>query len=157
MVIIGLMNSKKINKIIIFLFSLLLSSSIMSLNSAVKAQFALCDFFPCTEAQESSPDFEAEVYSTTESLALLATGSIFLLILIYGVYLVLKGTLRMIRADGQSDRFVAGYSLIRTFFLGLGLLFVGLIGLVVMSVLFDITGIFTQDVTDPTGTLPFVS
>ncbi len=121
--------------------------------------FTFCDIFPCpgplNPDQGSSED---AVNNTIEEYVSFGLSIIFVLIIIYGIFLVIKASLTIIRAESNAEKVQEGFAGIKAVMIGIAVIFIGLIGLIVVVGLFSGSGIFSPDLEspDPGSNLPFV-
>lgn len=121
--------------------------------------FTFCDIFPCpgplNPDQGSSED---TVNNTVEEYVRFGLSITFTLIMIYGIFLVVKAAFTIIRAEANADKVQEGFAGIKAVMIGFAVIFIGLIGLVVVVALFNGSGIFSPNVEppDPGSNLPFV-
>ncbi len=114
----------------------------------------LCGILPC---QLASPclgtNCGGDSLSLVGTLLEFALSFIFVGILIFGIWLILQATLKIIRSEGNEEQVQSGYKLIKGAYTGIVLIFVGIIGLVVVFALFNATDIFKVG----TGNIPELS
>ena len=143
------MQKKHVKKKIILLSTLIWSFILNSLLiSQTKAQ-ALCDFLPCGEVDDDSTTAEG-VNSRLGEIFRLVTSLIFVGLIALGVYIIIKAALKIIRSEGNSEKVQEGASSIKSVFIGLGLIFGGLIGLVVIGGILG-NGLLNFDLPTPAG------
>lgn len=148
-------NMKKI--ILLITIVLLMFLSFFTPTYAGSEDLGLCDFFPCSESQQS-PNLDEDVNSAAENLFIFVTTFSFTGIILVGIYYILRGSVQIIWAQGDASAVEKGFSKIKGVYVGIIILFVGLIGLVVLIVFFDGGSIFTTSISDPNSNfnLPFV-
>jgi len=116
-------------------------------NITVRGQ-SLCDFVPC----KSGGCVDGECASSLLDLnTLIRTGlsTVFVLIIAYGIFLIIRAALKIIRSEGDKDKVQEGIENVRGVFFGLIIIFVGIIGIVLITVLFNATNIFNQSPGEP--------
>lgn len=121
--------------------------------------FTFCDIFPCPGPL--NPDqgaSEDAVNNTVEEYVRFGLSITFTLIVIYGIFLVVKAAFTIIRAEANADKVQEGFAGIKAVMIGIAVIFIGLIGLIVVVALFNGSGIFSPNVEppDPGSNLPFV-
>jgi len=66
-----------------------------------------------------------------------------------GVALIIRAAVKIVRSEGDKDKMQEGIENIRGVFFGIIVIFVGIIGIIVISILFNATNIFQQNPEDP--------
>lgn len=119
----------------------LLSTFIFKVQTA-SAQ-GLCNIFPCNEASPClGADCGGDSLSVVGSILQLVLSLVFVGIIIYGIWLIIQAALKIVRSEGDESKIQEGTKLIKGAYIGLALIFVGLIGLVIVFVIFNATDIF---------------
>lgn len=95
----------------------------------------LCTIFGC--------DNYANVDISLVSIISLVTSFVFIFIVILGIVKIIIGVYKIIQSEDSQEKLVEGQSLIRGVWIGIGIIFLGLLGLVVVFVLFNVDGIFS--------------
>jgi hypothetical protein len=127
--------------IIIYVFSFF--------NSNVYAQ-GFCDFYPCGNGNsEGEIASEETLLSSMSNVFQTVTSALFAIIILYGVYLVIKGAVEIIRSEGDAEKVEKGYKLIKSVYIGVAMIFIGLIGLVIIAALFGGVSIFQVQIKEP--------
>lgn len=111
--------------------------------SRVGAQSTLCDVFPCDRA--ANPDI------TIGGVITLVTQLIFVGFIGFGVILIIKGAIKITRSEGDDAKVQEGAQAVKGAMIGLGMVLLGIIGLVVLTAVFNATDLFGTDVEDPKG------
>ncbi len=142
-------------KFFVIVLILLYSTSGLFLN--VHAQLSTCDFLPCSDEQESDPNLGESLNSGLENTILTAIDLVFVGIIVYGIFLIIKSALKIIRSEANDEQLMSGYKGIKTVMIGIALIFVGIIGIVLITAIFGATEIFNQDPDSPLNTLPFAN
>lgn len=115
----------------------------------VNAQ-GLCDFFPCDQTIDGSTN-SGNVNSAFETWFRFGVGLIFTGFIAFGVFIIVKNATKIINSQGSEEKLSEGVSAIKTVFIGVIMLLVGIIGLLVLASLFGAGGIFNSDVETPAG------
>jgi len=108
----------------------------------------LCDIFPFIKSIgafgigsicEGGAEVPTKVGLAEQAVnvARLAASFIFIGIIVIAVYIVIKAAIKYIRSEGDKDKITEAQKAIKSVFVGLIALFVGVIGLVLILVLFD--------------------
>lgn len=106
--------------------------------NTVSAQ-GICDFIPCNVP---CADGSCDALGSTTSIIRWGVSLIFVGIIIFGVFLIIKASLKIIRSEGNESMVQEGAQSIRGVFIGLIVIFIGIIGVVIIAVLFNAEGIF---------------
>ena len=114
-----------------------------------------CSFFPCsTEQTQAAPGINTEI----ERIITVVLGLVFSAIIVFGIFLVIKAAMKIIRSEGDPGQVEEGSKIIRGVFIGIAIIFIGVIGLVLIVTIFQSGGIFNIDVQTPNGiNLPFIN
>ncbi len=64
---------------------------------------------------------------------------LFSLIIIYGIFMIIKAVVKIISSEGDEGKLESGLKSIRGVYYGVVIIFVGLIGLVIIFALFNVT------------------
>jgi hypothetical protein len=152
---------KKLDKYFITIIALLITFIPLSgfLNHAsVSAQGSnLCDFFPCPGETGEKEDLDEEVNSDIENYINIAVSLVFVGIIIYGIFLIISSALKIIRSEGDEGKVQEGANKIKAVYIGIAMIFVGIIGLVLITTFFGGSSIFSVNLNSPEGVnLPFV-
>jgi hypothetical protein len=114
----------------------------------------VCGLLPCDQYDQ---DQITNINQTVEDLLKYGLSAIFVGILILGVYQIVKAVLKIIRSEGKQEDLEGGYNILKGVWVGIGLFFVGVIGLVIVLAVLDSGGIVSTDVNNPPGVdLPFI-
>ncbi|BCX13776.1 MAG: hypothetical protein KatS3mg085_308 [Candidatus Dojkabacteria bacterium] len=133
-----------------FIFAAIILLSFGFLN-IVKAQ-GFCDFYPCGNNDPSIDDSTEDDLSVTFRTGFrLITSLIFTVFIAYGIFLIIKATYIIIRSEGVSEKYEKGYKLIKGVYVGVIMIFIGLIGLLIVAVFFGGVSIFNVELTEPEG------
>ncbi|MEP7103844.1 MAG: hypothetical protein ABI721_04005 [Candidatus Dojkabacteria bacterium] len=110
-----------------------------------------CGLLGCTQFL-NSPFWN---FTSIGGLLRIGMASIFAIIIIYGIVIVVKAVLKIVRSEGDPTKIQEGYSMVKGVFIGIVLIFVGLIGLVVVIAFFGAGGIInTTPIVPPGVTIP---
>jgi ABC-type phosphate transport system permease subunit len=109
------------------------------LNDIPATQSTLC---------EGSTAGGEEAVSSTVAFAQLGVSFIFIGIILIAVYVIIKAAIKYIRSEGNEEKIQDAQKAIKQVFVGIGALFVGLIGLVIIIVFFNATGGINDADTD---------
>lgn len=117
-------------------------------SSSVKADSVLCDVFPFLESTESltgictgAGDKVAEDSARQiKNLIQLGLSLVFVGIIILSIYIIIKAAVKYIRSEGKDEEIQAAQRAIKSVFLGVGALFVGIIGIIIVLAFFQATG-----------------
>lgn len=90
----------------------------------------------CNPGQEGGEKAVSDVVA----FARLGLSLIFIGIILIAVYVIIKAAVKYIRSEGNEDKIQEAQKAIKQVFVGIGALFVGLIGLVIIIVFFNATG-----------------
>lgn len=66
---------------------------------------------------------------------------IFIGILVIGIFFIIKGALKIVRSEGDVSKVQEGQNIFRGVFIGIIMIFVGLLGLVLMLAIFQAGGV----------------
>jgi len=109
----------------------------------------LCDFVPCANVGGCPNGDCASAYTDAGNLIRLGLTLVFILIIVLGVALIIRAAVKIVRSEGDKDKMQEGIENIRGVFFGIIVIFVGIIGIIVISILFNATNIFQQNPEDP--------
>lgn len=123
-------------------------------------QSVICTIFPflndipavnnsiCNPGAEGGEKAVSDVVAFTR----LGLSLIFIGIILLAVYVIVKAAVKYIRSEGDDGKIQEAQKAIKQVFIGIGALFVGLIGLVIIIVFFNATGALNDtDIPDDTG------
>jgi len=106
-----------------------------------------CSLLGCGQFA-NSPFFD---FTNVGGIIRIGLASIFAIIIIYGVIMVIKATLTIIRSEGDPAKVQQGFGVVRGVILGIVIIFVGLIGMVVIIAFFGGGGIVNVTPNTPDG------
>lgn len=136
-------------KIILIIFISVLSLIPVS----IKAQSA-SEFLPCNQYDPSVFDAcGTNVNDQVTNLIKVAISAVFALIVLYGIFLIIKAALTIIRSNGDPGQVQSGADILRGVYIGIGIIFVGLIGLIIVIAFFGAEGILSTNVNTPGNTV----
>ncbi len=146
------MNKKKILKTlgIVLIFTTVFVFSFTTINAQ---NFDACDFLGC----ETAPGGGANVVGSTESLIRFAGSLIFAGFTAFGIFIIIKAALKIVRSESNQEEVESGAKAVKSVFIGFGILIVGLIGLILLSGITGLSGLFDDQIENPAGIddLPF--
>lgn len=106
-----------------------------------------CSLLGCnTVANSAFLDF-----SNIGGIIRIGVASIFALIIVYGIIMVIRATIRIIRSEGDPLKLQEGFGIVRGVILGIVIIFVGLIGMVVVIAFFNAGSIVNVTPQPPSG------
>ncbi len=83
---------------------------------------------------------------------------VFVGIIIFGIYLIIKAALTIIRSEGDPGKIEEGAKIIKGVFIGITVIFVGIIGLILVLAFFRAEGVAGVDPKTPTDfKIPFLT
>lgn len=110
-------------------------------------QFNSCDFFPCNDVPTP-----ANPEAGLLGLARFGLNLIFAGLIIYGIVLIVRAALKYISSEGDVEKAEAAQKMIRAVFIGIGMLFVGIIGIVILLTFFGVDNAVNEtNLTPPPG------
>jgi hypothetical protein len=146
------MNISKKIKNALFCLVLISISVIMTSQKAKAAD--LCGLLPCDQYDINDV---TNVNDRVENLVKYGLSAIFIVIIAIGIYQIIRAALKIVRSEGKQEDLEGGINILKGVWIGVGLFFVGLIGLIIILALLDSGGIVSTDVNDPPGVdLPFI-
>lgn len=132
-----------IKKFLILNLSLI---SLIGLSTKTYAQ-SVCDFFGCDSVL---PD-PGQPLDMGLSLARFGVSLIFTGFVAMGVFMIIKSALKYIQSEGNDEGVEAGANIMRGVFIGIGILFIGIIGIVIVLGVFSDGNFLTETITPPEG------
>lgn len=85
-------------------------------------------------------DVALETATATISLFQLVTSLIFIAIIIIAVYVIVKAAIKYIRSEGDESKVQEAQKAIKTVFIGIAALFIGILGVVLVLAFFQVAG-----------------
>jgi len=128
------------------LITTLLILSFFTVN--IKAATA-SDVLPCDQYDTSAFDACGDVNGQVTNIIKFAIGAVFGLIILYGIFLIIKAALTIIRSNGDVAQVESGANMIRGVYIGIGIIFIGIIGLIIVIAFFGAGGILNTTVNTP--------
>jgi len=132
--------------IAVFIFSLF----IVLFNIKSYAQFDACDFLPCEQTIDGDTD-STEVESGISTYFRFGVSLIFTGFIAYGIFVIVKSALKIVQSGGEEETITSGVQGLKSVFIGVTMLIVGIIGLILLSAFFGASGIFSTEVQNPDG------
>ncbi len=133
-------------------------SFLFLLPSSVKADSSLpftggfCSFFPCDQFwKDDVTGGGSGALTRVQSYIKYGFSIVFVGIVIYGIFLVIKAALKIIRSEGDSAKVEEGYNMFKGVWIGIGLIFVGILGIVIIIALFNAVSLTNTPVENPGG------
>lgn len=114
----------------------------------IQAQTA-SDLLPCDQYDTSAFDACGDVNGQVTSVIQLGISAVFALIILYGIFLIIKAALTIIRSNGDPSQLESGVNMIRGVYIGIGIIFIGIIGLIIVIAFFGAGGILNTTVNTP--------
>jgi large-conductance mechanosensitive channel len=136
---------KKFLAIILTIFFALNTLFILPVSANGKG---ICGFLPCDQS------FTAETGSPQEialSFGRFFASLIFVGIIAFGIFQVIRASLKIIRSEGDSSKIQDGADTLKGVMIGIGMIFVGLIGLVIILAFFGAEGVVNTPVPPTPG------
>jgi len=90
-------------------------------------------------------------FSNVGGIIRIGIASIFAIIIIYGIIMVVRATIRIIRSEGDPTKVQEGFGIIRGVILGIVIIFVGLIGMIIVIAFFNAGSIVNITPQPPAG------
>ena len=83
----------------------------------------------------------------------LALNLIFIGIIIIAIYIIIKAAIKYIRSEGDEGKIQESQKAIKSVFIGIAALFVGIIGIIIVLAFFNATGAVNQNTSTPNNFL----
>ena len=135
-------------KILSFVLLLSLVVSPVSLSAATASEV-----LPCDQYDTSVFDACGDVNGQVTEIIKFAIAAVFGAIILYGIFLIIKAALTIIRSNGDPTQVEAGANIIRGVYIGIGIIFIGIIGLIIVIAFFGAGGILTTTINAPGNTV----
>lgn len=119
---------------------------------SIKAATA-SDVLPCDQYDTSAFDACGDVNGQVTDLIKFALAAAFGAIILYGIFLIIKAALTIIRSNGDPGQVEAGTNIIRGVYIGIGIIFIGIVGLIIVIAFFGAGGILNTAVNTPGNTV----
>jgi hypothetical protein len=100
-------------------------------NFTVLAQ-PVSDLLPCDQYNTSVFDACGDVNSQITSVIRIGLTLVFSIIVFYGIFLIIKAALSIIRSEGDSSKIEAGIGIIKSVYWGIAMIFIGIVGIVIV-------------------------
>jgi len=126
-------------------------------DTSSKADNLVCQIFPflkniqfsyvqqlCGGTAKSVTD----VTGDAKSIVTFLVSFIFVVIIIFAVYVIIRAAIKYIRSEGDETKIQEAQKAIKSVFIGLVALFIGIIGLVIILVVFNALGAVQNDNPD---------
>lgn len=122
-------------------------------NTTIKGGF--CDFIPCGIFGQTSANSSLD---TVSSYIRFGISLVFIGIIIFGVYQIIKGALKIIRSEGDPSKIEEGANVFKGVFIGIIMIFAGVIGLLILIAFFSSGYGSNLNLNNPAGTnIPLLS
>lgn len=121
----------------------------VNVKAATASEVLPCDVYSNSTAFNACGDVNGQVTSVIKY----GIAAVFGLIILYGIFLIIKAALTIIRSNGDPEQVQAGASIIRGVYIGIGIIFVGIIGLIVVIAFFGANGILNTTLNAPGNTV----
>lgn len=141
-------NLLTISNLKIFFFSSVLFTSTFVYTSIVSAQ-EVCGLLPCNTYENSAFNISGDLNGQVGGFVRLFVSLIFVLIVLYGVFMIVRAALKIIRSEGDAGQVEEGQRMVKGVLIGIGLIFVGVIGLIVIFAFFGAGGVVNTQVNVP--------
>ncbi len=142
----------------------LLAAPVLSPLLTVRAQNLICTVFPfinsvsafginslCTGISDDTTG------STIRSTFNLIVSLIFVAIIIFSIYVIIKAAIKYIRSEGDPGKIEEAQKAIKSVFIGIAALFVGLIGIIIVIAFFGAGGALDTNNTINNQTSPLLN
>lgn len=96
------------------------------------------------------------IVGSTGGLIRLGFSLIFVVIIVIGIAMIVKAAFTIIRSEGDSSKIEEGYKTLKGVWIGVGLIFVGIIGVVVVLAFFNAEVVDTNPEVPPGVVLPTI-
>jgi uncharacterized membrane protein YidH (DUF202 family) len=128
------------------------------------AENFICDVFPFLESIDAfgvntslctgTPDEGA--LSSAGEMVRFALSLVFVAIIVISIYVIIRAALKYIRSEGDPGKVEEAQKAIKNVFIGIGALFVGVIGIIIILAFFQAGGaIDSEDVPEDSGIQDF--
>lgn len=144
-----------------------LASLTVSMPQTVSAQTSVCTVFPFLETiglfgigsslcgTTDASDTGAKAATAAANMIQLVLQLIFIGIIVVAVYVIIKSALKYIRSEGEEAKVQEAQKAIKTVFVGVAALFIGILGIVLVLAFFQASGAVDTENTQETG-LPVI-
>lgn len=141
---------RKIKILTILILILLILTQAVILALPISAQVGFCDLFPCGKDNAQVPIMD-DPNSTANSLLVVGLSLFFSAFIGFGLLVIVRGALKIITAQAADEKVEDGYKSIRAVFIGLGLTFVGIIGIAIVITVLGGGGLLNANLDTPNG------
>lgn len=134
---------KRITRTYIFLSVLIIP---LTFSTAVYAQTdstSLCGLFPCDQYSSDSKNIDVG------SLIKFGLSAIFVVIIIIGIFSVIRAALKIIQSEGDPKKLEEGTNILKGVWIGLAVIFAGILGIIIVLLFFN-----AQEALNPNTNLP---
>lgn len=155
------MRSQK-SKIKMFAVSLLTFAAVLASGPIVRvhAQFDACDFFPCGQVNDGNDITGDGVSTQIEDWIVFGLRAVFLVFILLGAYIIIKGAISYLKSQGDEGKIEEGTKAIKSVFIGVGILIIGIVGILILLVLtggLDLLDRETNNLPDGVENLPLLN
>lgn len=141
--------------IIIGIIAVAMFAPLIMGNHHVSAQSGFCDFFPCDDTPGDDTSSVAEIDTWVE----FGAGLVFVGFIIFGILMIIKASLKIIRSEGDEGQVQEGMIAIRSVMIAVGMLIFGIVGLILLLGIFGKSDFTGPELVTPPGVneLPFIT
>lgn len=111
----------------------------------------VCGLLPCEEYDDSAFPISGDLNEQVGNLIKVGVSSVFVLIVLYGVIIVVQAALKIIRSNGDQSEYESGQKMIKGAVIGIGMIFAGIIGLIMVLAFFSSGGVVNTNINVPDG------
>lgn len=133
----------------VIIVAMLATLPLLTLNAQSASEFLPCDQYNSAVFDACSENVNDQVTNLIRAVISL----VFIAIILYGIFLIIKAALTIIRSNGDPAQIESGAGIIRSVYIGIGIIFIGIIGLIVVIALLGASSVVNVNVNAPGNTV----
>lgn len=115
------------------------------------------DLLPCDQYNSSVFDACGDPSSQITSIVRAGLILVFTIIVFYGIFLIIKAALSIIRSEGDSGKIESGIGIIKSVYWGIAMIFIGIVGIVIVLSFFGAQGAISNINTPANTSIPLLT
>lgn len=112
---------------------------------AQSSNTGLCGLFPCDQYTGDSLNMDWGM------LIKYALSAVFTVIIVIGIFSVVRAALKIIQSSGEAKQLEEGANMLRGVWIGIAVIFLGIIGIIIVLTIFNAQSILTPNLVVPSG------
>jgi len=125
---------------------------------AANSSQSVCDLLGCNTVNTGTLQANEGLNGQVANIIKYGLGLVFAAIIVFGIFLTIRAAITIINSNGNEGKVEEGAKVIKGIFIGIGIIFAGIIGIIILLAFFQAGGLLSTKVDVPNNVqIPIVN